>query len=156
MSYSKLIILITLSTGIILSACSDNSSTKQGGSSKQQEEKMNTNKTEPVKAPIAPVARKEAYSMEAHGQTRVDNYYWMRDDERKDPEILAHLEKENAYTEAMLSHTKTMQELLFKEITGRIEKNDDSVPYQKGEYWYYSRYEQDKEYPIYARKKQDC
>ncbi|MCP4271938.1 MAG: S9 family peptidase [Gammaproteobacteria bacterium] len=155
MSYSKLTILIVLSTSFIFAGCSDDNSKEiASSSSKQQEKNMIKVNAEPVKAPVAPVARKDPYSMEAHGHTRVDNYYWMRDDERKDPEILAHLEKENAYTEAMLSHTKTMQAILFKEITGRIEKKDNSVPYKKGEYWYYSRYEQDKEYPIYARKKQ--
>ncbi|MRX28299.1 S9 family peptidase [Kangiella sp. HZ709] len=103
--------------------------------------------------PQPPIARKEAFEMVIHDHKRVDNYYWMRDDERKDPEILAHLEAENAYKEKMLAHTEGLQKTLYDEIVSRIEKDNSSVPYFKEGYWYYRRFETDKEYPIYARKK---
>ncbi|WP_251359509.1 S9 family peptidase [Kangiella sp. TOML190] len=109
--------------------------------------------TEAAKLPTPPVARKESYKMTIHDDTRVDNYYWMRDDERKDPEILAHLEAENQYKEKMLAHTEALQEKLYQEMVSRMEKDKSSVPYFKNGYWFYSRYEKDKEYPIYARKK---
>ena len=127
------------------------------GCSKEPQETTNQPEQESANVSMQeikpPVAKKVPYEMEAHGDKRVDNYYWMRDDERKDPEIIAHLEAENNYTKAMLAHTETMQEQLFNEIVSRIEKNDDSVPYKKGNYYYYDRYEAEKEYPIYARKK---
>ncbi len=104
--------------------------------------------------PKPPVARKQPHEMVIHDHKRVDNYYWMRDDKREDPEILAHLEAENAYKEKMLAHTEALQKSLYDEIVSRIEKDNSSVPYFKDGYWYYSRYEKDKEYPIYARKKE--
>lgn len=100
-----------------------------------------------------PVARKQPYEMSIHGHKRVDDYYWMRDDERKNPEILAHLEAENEYKEKMLAHTEGLQKTLYDEIVSRLEKDKSSVPYFDEGYWYYTRYEKDKEYPIYARKK---
>ncbi|MEM7017962.1 MAG: S9 family peptidase [Pseudomonadota bacterium] len=104
--------------------------------------------------PTPPVAKKVPHTMEAHGHTRVDEYYWMRDDDRKAPEVIAHLDAENVYTDAVLAHLKAAEEKLFQEITGRIEKNDDSVPYKKDNYWYYRRFEAGREYPIHARKKE--
>ena len=101
----------------------------------------------------APIAKKVAYAMEIHGDTRVDDYYWMRDDSRKDPEMLGHLAAENAYKKATMAHTEDFQEALFKELTGRIEKDESSVPYQQRGYWYYRRFSGDQEYPIYARRK---
>ena len=101
----------------------------------------------------APVAKQVPYEMVHHGNKRVDKYYWMRDDERKDPEILAHLEAENKYTEYRLAHTKDLQENLYDEITNRIKKDDSTVPFKYKNYYYYRRFEGDKEYPIYARKK---
>jgi len=140
-------LLFIFSSMFSLAACSN-------GDAEKNTPPTQTKAETPINSqPKAPVAKKIAYKMEAHGDTRTDNYYWMRDDERKNPEIIAHLEAENTYTEAMLAHTKTMQEQLYNEITGRLEKNDDSVPYKKGNYWYYSRYEAGKEYPIYSRKK---
>ncbi len=153
----KFKLLIILSGISLIFACSDNeqpkTDTKKDMAKKMVEQDKNLNDSiNPVVK--APVAKKIPHLMKAHGHERVDNYYWMRDDDRKDSEIVAHLEKENAYTEAILSHTKSMQNQLFNEIIGRIEKNDSSVPYKdNNEYWYYTRYEKGKEYPIYARKK---
>lgn len=101
----------------------------------------------------APVAKKVPYEMVQHGHTRVDNYYWMRDDNREDKEILAHLEAENAYVDAQMAHTESLQETLFEEMTGRLKKDDASVPYFYNGYWWYRRFEGEQEYPIYARKK---
>ncbi len=100
-----------------------------------------------------PVARKSPKELQTHGHERIDNYYWMRDDTRTDPEIIAHLEAENAYTENRLAHLASFRKDLYEELTGRLNKNYDSVPYRDGEYFYYHRYGIDAEYPIHARRK---
>ena len=100
-----------------------------------------------------PIAKKVPHKLVTQNIERIDNYYWMRDDSRSDPEIIQHLQQENAYTQAMLSHTEALQQTLYQEMEERINKNDQSVPYKKGNYWYYNRYEDGKEYPILARKK---
>lgn len=104
--------------------------------------------------PEPPHAKRVDRSLESHEQVRNDPYFWMRDDEREDPEILAHLEKENAYTKAMLAGTEDAQESLFQEIIGRIKQDDNSVPYFVDGYWHYVRYEEGKEHPIYCRKQE--
>ena len=101
----------------------------------------------------APVAKKIPHEMTIHGDTRVDNYYWMRDDKRKDAAVIAHLNAENAYVESKLAHTQTLQNTLFEELKGRIEKDDDTVPTKKGEYYYFSQTRGDDEYPVYVRSK---
>jgi len=100
---------------------------------------------------IPPIAKKVPYEMTIHGDTRIDDYYWMRDDERKDPEVLSYLEAENAYTDEMLAHTKTLQTSLFEELKGRIQKDDDSVPVKNGDYYYSSQTRGDNEYATYVR-----
>ena len=100
----------------------------------------------------APVAKREVHTMSHHGHTRLDHYYWLRDDDRNDPEVLDYLERENDYTRKRLAHTEHNQELLFQEIKGRIKKDDSSVPYLRDGNYYYHRYEQGSEYPIYCRK----
>lgn len=85
-----------------------------------------------------------------HGQ-RPDPYHWLRDDSRRDPEVISHLQAENAYFEAMTAHTKAQEEALYIEIISHINQNEDSVPYQKYGWWYQTRYEKGKEYPIYLR-----
>lgn len=102
---------------------------------------------------VAPIAKKVPFEMTQHGHTRVDNYYWMRDDKRQDPEILAHLAAENSYTEQQLKHTESLQSQLFDEIKGRIVKDDQSVPVKKGDYFYGSEVSGDNEYRIYTRAK---
>ena len=89
--------------------------------------------------------------LEKHGHVRMDDYYWLR--EKENPEVIAYLEAENAYKEENLAHTKEMQETLFEEMKGRIKKDDSSVPYQLDDYFYYTRYEEGKEYAIHCRKK---
>ncbi len=115
------------------------------------------------KAPPAqpPVAKKIKKELTIHDDTRIDNYYWMRlSDEQKNSEnpdaqtqdVLDYLNAENTYTKSVLNHTETFQEKLYTEIIGRIKQIDESVPYKKNGYFYYTRYEEDKEYPIYCRK----
>lgn len=112
---------------------------------------------------VAPVAENKAKELVAHGDTRIDNYYWMRlSDEQKAAEnpdahtqkVLDYLNAENEYQEKVLAHTKQFQEDLFEEMKSRIKEDDESVPYYKNGYWYYSKYETGQEYPIYCRKKE--
>lgn len=98
-----------------------------------------------------PVAEKKPHILELHGDRRIDNYFWMRDRDR--PEVIAYLEAENAYTETMMQHTKALQTRLYEEMLARIKETDLSVPYRKDDYYYYSRTEEGKAYPIYCRKK---
>jgi oligopeptidase B len=97
------------------------------------------------------MAKKIPTKLEKHGHLRVDDYYWLRD--RNDPEVLAYLEAENQYSDRLMAHSKPLEEKLFEEIKARIKQTDMSVPYKRDGYFYYTRYEQGKEYPIFARKK---
>ena len=85
----------------------------------------------------APVAKKIDKELTIHGHTRIDPYYWLR--EREDPEVIAYLEAENAYTEAMMKDTKDFEDELYKEIVGRIKQDDQSVPYLDNGYYYYTQ-----------------
>ena len=89
--------------------------------------------------------------LEKHGHVRVDNYYWLR--ERDNPEVIRYLNSENEYAAKEMAHTRDFEKELFKEIIGRFKQTDMSVPYKRDDYFYYLRYEQGKEYPIYARKR---
>lgn len=100
-----------------------------------------------------PIAEKRPHEMSLHGQTRVDEYYWLRDDTRQSPEVLAYLEAENAYFEETMKPWAGLQETLFREMTSRLDPDESSVPYLKNGYWYYSRFEPGSEYAIYARRK---
>ncbi len=108
-------------------------------------------KTIEKKQITVPIAKKIPHKMEMHGDTRIDNYYWMRDDKREDPEILAHLASENTYMKAQLSHTESLQNELFEEIKARIEKDDNSVPVKEGRYFYSTEMQGENEYPIHVR-----
>ena len=110
-----------------------------------------------------PDAAKKAHEMTIHGDTRVDDYYWMRlTDEQKSAkekdshtqEVVDYIDAENDYTESRLKHTKKFQDKLFDEIVDRIKKDDESVPYLDNGYFYYTRYEKGKEYAIHCRKKE--
>ncbi len=98
-----------------------------------------------------PVAQKQPEVLVLHGDERVDDYFWMCD--ANDPNVIAYLEAENAYTRAMIQHTEALQASLYDEMLARIKETDLSVPYRKGDYYYYSRTEEGKAYPIYCRKK---
>jgi oligopeptidase B len=97
--------------------------------------------------PLAETIRKE---LTIHGQTRVDDYYWLN--ERSNPKVVEYLKAENAYTDALTAHTLPLQEKLYNEMTGRIKQTDMSVPYFENGYWYYTRFETGKDYPVYCRK----
>ncbi len=98
-----------------------------------------------------PVANKIPHILSMHGEERIDNYYWMND--RENPAVIAYLEAENAYTDQALQSTEQLQKELYKEMTGRLVEDDSSAPYLKKGYYYYSRFEKSREYPIYCRKK---
>lgn len=99
-----------------------------------------------------PVAPKHPTKLEKHGDVRIDDYYWMNN--REDQQVLDYLNAENDYFQKMTAHTKAFQEELFEEMKGRIKEDDSSVPYKLDGYWYITRYEEGKEYPIYSRKKE--
>jgi oligopeptidase B len=124
-----------ISTLALLAACT---------SKNESDENMRTDLTPPV-API------EAKELIAHGHTRIDNYYWMNN--REDQRVIDYLNAENEYYQQMTAHTKKLQEELFDEMKSRIQEDDESVPYFKNGYYYITRYEKGKDYPIYARKK---
>jgi oligopeptidase B len=98
----------------------------------------------------APIAEKKAKIDKLHGETRVDNYYWLR--EKSNPEVISYLEAENAYTDLNMKPYEGFQETIYKEIVGRIKETDLSVPYRDGNYFYYNRTEQGKQYGIFCRK----
>ncbi|MCB0705610.1 MAG: S9 family peptidase [Saprospiraceae bacterium] len=137
-SYSKFL-FFALAT-FLIAACSSNEPTEKETSMLYQ--KMEIER---------PQAAQKPKELSIHGDTRIDNYYWLND--REDPEVIAYLNAENTYKDTMMSHLKGVQEDLFQEIKGRIKENDMSVPYQNNGYWYYVKYEEGKEYPIYCRKK---
>jgi len=121
-----------------------------------KEKAQETNEQKP------PSPEKVAHELTAHGNKRVDNYYWMKlSDEQKNAEkkddqtqkVLSYLNAENDYLKTKLQHTEGLQEKLYNEIIGRIKQTDESVPYKDNGYWYYSRYEQGQEYPIYCLPK---
>ncbi|MBF2028471.1 MAG: S9 family peptidase [Oscillatoriales cyanobacterium C42_A2020_001] len=97
-----------------------------------------------------PIAQKRPTILSAHADQRIDDYYWLRD--RDNPEVLAYLDAENDHTQAVMAHTESLQTALYDEMLGRIQETDLSVPYRKGEFYYYSRTETGKAYPIYCRK----
>lgn len=99
----------------------------------------------------APIAKKVPKELVVHDDVRVDDYYWLK--EREDQEVIAYLEKENAYYDTLTARTKDFQKLLFEEMKGRIKEDDSSVPYKQNGYWYFTRFEKGKEYPIFSRRK---
>ncbi len=137
------ILLITL----ILSSCENSTNTMN------KENNINVN---------PPIAAKKDTTLVTHDNERNDPYFWMRlSDEQKTAEqpdaqtqeVLDYLNNENEYTDTVMAHTEDLQDKLYEEIVGRIKKNDESVPYFENGYWYYTRFEDEKEYPIYCRKK---
>ena len=101
--------------------------------------------------PAPPVAKKVPKTTEINGRTLVDNYFWLRD--KPNPEVAAYLQAENAYTDAVMKPTDGLQKKLYDEMLGRIKETDVEVPYKDGDYFYYTRTEAGKQYPIYCRKK---
>ncbi|NWG07373.1 MAG: S9 family peptidase [Chloroflexi bacterium] len=99
----------------------------------------------------SPAALRRPHAITQHGQTRIDKYYWMRN--REDPEVMKYLRAESDYLEKMMQHTKPLQEQLFSEMKGRIKETDSTVPERRGDYFYYERTEEGRQYPIFCRKK---
>ena len=113
---------------------------------------------------VPPDVEKTPHEMKIHGHDRVDNYYWMRlTDEQKSAKkydnqtqkVVDYIDAETDYLNKNLRHTKPLQDKLYNEMVGRIKKDDESVPYFENGYYYYTRYEEKKEYPIYCRKYKD-
>jgi oligopeptidase B len=112
--------------------------------------------TDTVAADLSPppdAAKKPHLVKAPHGAERQDEYYWLRDDTRKNAEVLAYLNAENAYVDASMARLKPLQDRVYDEIVGRIKQDDASVPYRLRGYWYYTRFETGKDYPIHARRK---
>ncbi|RLM55499.1 protease 2-like [Panicum miliaceum] len=99
-----------------------------------------------------PVAKKVPLELVDHGDVRVDNYYWLRDDSRSDPDVLAHLRAENDYTAAVMSDVKQLEDEIYAEIRGRIKEDDIDAPLRKGHYYYYERTLAGKEYAQHCRR----
>jgi len=97
-----------------------------------------------------PKVRKLPFKIKKHSHVRIDNYYWLR--ERDNPEVIKYLKAENRYADFVMRDTQNLQEKLFTEMKSRIKKDDSSVPFKFGNYYYYKRYRKQGEYPIYARK----
>lgn len=110
-------------------------------------------KEKPMNQNLPPTAEKKPHVFKEHGIERIDNYHWLRDDSRSEPEVLAYLNAENDYLEKSMADHGAFTDRLYNEIINRIVQNDESVPYKFGEYWYYRKYNEGQEYPIYVRKK---
>jgi oligopeptidase B len=104
-------------------------------------------------APRPPVAAKKPWQVPSPNGSREDEYYWLRDDQRANPEMLAYVTAENEYADRMLAHAKPLENKVYQEIIGRLQQDDSTVPYLMNGFWYYKRFETGKEYPIYARRK---
>nr|WP_233558562.1 S9 family peptidase [Aquimarina sp. BL5] len=100
-----------------------------------------------------PIADRKATHLEKHNDIRVDNYFWLND--KDNPEVIDYLKRENDYNDRMTAHTKDFQKDLFEEMKSRIKEDDASVPYKLNGYWYITRYETGRDYPIYSRKKEN-
>ncbi len=104
--------------------------------------------------PAPPDVAKKPHVVKApFGAERQDEYYWLRDDDRKNPDMLAYLKAENAYADALLAPLKPVQDKLYDEIVARIKQDDASVPFRERGWWYYTRFQKGQDYPIHARRK---
>lgn len=108
---------------------------------------------EPMTDNQPPVAEIRPHTVASPNGNRVDNYFWLRDDSREDPDVLAYLAAENAFKAAQLAPARDLEDRLFAELIGRMKKDDSSVPARERGYYYYRRFDTDSEYPIYARRK---
>ncbi len=106
----------------------------------------------PKSEPVPPIAATRPHVVESPKGSRTDEYYWLRDDTRANPDVIGYLEAENAYKAAMTAHTKALEDRVYEEIVGRIKQDDSTVPYRLRGHWYYTRYETGQEYPVYARR----
>lgn len=100
---------------------------------------------------LPPVADKQPKTITVHGDSRIDNYFWLR--EQTNPKVIEYLNAEDAYANGVMTPTSSLQDALFKEMVGHIKETDDTVPYRRGDYFYYSRTQQGQQYRMYCRKK---
>lgn len=100
---------------------------------------------------LPPIAKKVPKKLTLHGHTRIDDYYWLR--KRDDPEVVAYLEAENKYVTNVMAHTKDLQSKLIEEFRHRDEQENQPIPYRRGDYFYYERFDPGSDYPVYCRKK---
>lgn len=148
-------VFILLMLGFLLASCGEPMDAPNQADVKQSELYTKTELPQPT-------AAAEPHEMTIHGETRVDNYYWMKlTDEQKNAgekdeqttQVLEYLNAENEYFGKMTAHQEDLRETIFQEIKGRIKEADESVPYKVRGYYYFTRYEEGKEYPIYSRRK---
>ena len=125
---------LTIGVALLLASC-------------QKEQKAVQMNPDVIKAPMVAI---KPHPMMLHGDTRQDNYYWLNDP--KNPEVIKYLNEENAYVDAVMAPTKALQDKLFNEMKGRVKEKDESVPVKDGDYYYYSKYVEGGEYPVYCRK----
>lgn len=133
----KLLIIVSLI--IMLASCSD--TTRVSGVSEGWPENV-----------TPPTPDKQIREFTLHGDKRVDEYYWLN--QRTDEKVLNYLKAENAYLDTMMASTRDFQQQLFEEMKGRIKENDESLPFKDNGYFYYTRYQEGKQYPVFARKKE--
>jgi oligopeptidase B len=131
---------LTVASALLLAACAGDAPARP------EPESM------PKSEPVPPIAAVRPQVVESPHGNRADEYYWLRDDSRVDPGVIAYLEAENAYKAAMTAHTQALEDRVYGEIIGRIKQDDSTVPYRLRGHWYYTRFETAREYPIYARK----
>ncbi len=108
--------------------------------------------TDPVSVPVPPIAAARPHVVASPFGQRIDPYYWLRDDERSNPEVLEYLAAENAYRECCMAAYKPLEDALYEEIIARLKQDDSTVPYRMRGYWYSTRFEQGKEHPIFVRR----
>ncbi len=142
MPHLRAVIRLVMLLAFLTALSSGCSSTRQNSSMKQASA-----------TPTPPVAAVEHRPVIAPGGTRIDPYYWLRDDLRLDAKVLGYLNAENAYANAMMAPLAPLQSALYEEIVSRIPKDDVTVPFREQGYWYYTRFESGREYPIYARRR---
>ena len=102
--------------------------------------------------PQPPLAERAPKALTAHGETRTDDYYWLRDDSRKEPKVLDYLKAENRYTEQMMAPYQKLRATLYQEMLGRMNPDDRSVPYQLNGYRYQESYAAGKDFALYQRR----
>ncbi|MEZ4939729.1 MAG: S9 family peptidase [Saprospiraceae bacterium] len=131
--------------GLLLCACQQQTSTSNSP------EPVPPSVFQPEKFSAPQPEKKPKELLSASGDKRLDNYYWLN--ERDNPDVVAYLEAENRYADSVLAPVAGLQTALFAEMKNRIKQDDNTVPYLKNGYWYYTRFETGKEYPIHCRKK---
>src|SRR5687768_2642543 len=99
-------------------------------------------------APKPPMAEKKTKTTNIHGETLVDEFFWLR--EKTNPTVISHLQAEDAYAQAAMKHTAALQEKLYNEMLSHIKQTDTQVPYRQGDYFYYTRTEEGKQYAIFC------